>query len=160
MLVRGFTKGDKEIFIKLCEMFYTAGVTLKGFDRGRTIKTFGRVLDRHENLWGYLICDKDEEVPVPIGYALITSYWSNEEGGEVIVLDELFINPISRSKGYGKLFMAWLEDHFSYASSLSLEVLEANTRARELYERMGFKADGYISYDKKLKKGLQNDAKL
>ena len=152
MIVREFVKEDKEIFLELCEMFYGSSAVLRGFDRQMAEKTFSRILDRHENLWGYLFFDK--EANLPMGYALVTSYWCNEAGGEMIVLDEIFLNPISQHKGYAKLFMGWLEEQFSDAAAITLEVLAGNTHAREFYEKIGFTPDGFISYEKKTGKHI------
>src|SRR5437763_1338331 len=36
------------------------------------------------------------------GYALLISFWSNELGGEVIVIDELYVLLSFRSQGHGR----------------------------------------------------------
>src|SRR5581483_7011657 len=36
------------------------------------------------------------------GYALLISFWSNELGGEIIVIDELYIRPAYRGRGHGR----------------------------------------------------------
>ena len=131
-------------------MFYEGRAAQHCYEQAVAEKTFARIMDHHENLWGYMFIDKDHDRA--IGYALVTSYWCNEEGGEVIILDEIFLNPIERHKGYARIFMNWLEEQFSGAAALTLEVLETNERARAFYERAGFAPDGYISYTKKLKK--------
>lgn len=150
MRVREFIREDKKAFLELCERFYESGSTVLGFNKAIAEKTFLRVLDHHENLWGYLFTDEDTGSLV--GYALTTSYWSNEEGGDVIVLDEIYIDPVNRHKGYAHIFMNWLDEHFCDAAAITLEVLESNTRACKFYEKAGFKPDGYISYSKKIKR--------
>jgi ribosomal protein S18 acetylase RimI-like enzyme len=67
-------------------------------------------------------------------------------------LDEIFLNPINRHKGYAESFVNWLDEEFSFAAALSLEVLPENKQAIRFYEKAGFVPDGYISYDKKIKK--------
>lgn len=150
MIVREFTKEDKEAFFTLCRDFYMSGSTLYEYEHSVAEKTFLRVMDHHENLWGYMFVDKDTNLP--IGYALVTSFWSNEEGGDLIYLDEIYLNPIDRSKGYASAFMEWLETHFPDAAALTLEVHADNAKAIRFYERAGFKPDGYISYTKRITK--------
>lgn len=149
MLVREFETADRQVFIELCKKFYETGVALRGYDEKITEKTFSRIMDRHENLWGYLLVAADTKNN--IGYAIITSYWSNEEGGDVIVLDELFIDVTERKKGYAKLFLQWLEENFKSASAITLEVLTSNHSACELYSKAGYTPDGYTTYTKSIR---------
>jgi ribosomal protein S18 acetylase RimI-like enzyme len=133
----------------MCGEFYQANATLHKYSETTARKTFLRVIEKHENLWGFIILDKDSQTPV--GYSLITSYWCNEEGGDVLIIDEIFIKPYNRHKGYGRLFMEWLEKHFQdEAVSVTLEVLTTNDNAKALYEKEGFSPDGFVTYTKYL----------
>src|SRR5919197_769491 len=38
----------------------------------------------------------------PSGYALLIAFWSNELGGNICEVDELFVLPEYRSQGFGK----------------------------------------------------------
>ena len=79
------------------------------------------------------------------GYALLISFWSNELGGEVCDVDELFVVPELRNQGYGtSLFDAIARGELwpTPAVALELGVTPGNTRARRLYERLGFTAVG------------------
>jgi len=38
----------------------------------------------------------------PSGYALVIAFWSNELGGHICEVDELFVVPGRRSQGHGK----------------------------------------------------------
>lgn len=92
MHVRYFSESDKEIFLELCREFYNSHATLRPYDESVAEKTFRHVIDHHENLWGYLIYES-EESDSAAGYALLTTYWCNEEGGNVLLLDELYTVP-------------------------------------------------------------------
>jgi len=73
------------------------------------------------------------------GYALLVSYWSNEWGGVVLLLDELFVDKQFRGRGIAKAFLKYLEHERPFgAVVVALEVSSHNTRARALYESMGF----------------------
>ena len=77
------------------------------------------------------------------GYALLISFWSNELGGDVCTIDELFAEPAHRGSGHAtQLFQAlsgrtepWMEN----VAALSLETTPANTRALRFYQRLGFR---------------------
>ena len=78
------------------------------------------------------------------GYALLVSVWSNELGGEVCVIDEMYVDPAARGQGHGtRLVRALASGEVPWAGqavALALEVIPGNERARRLYERLGFES--------------------
>ena len=147
MQIKEFEKKDKDVFLRLCNEFYSSNATLKPYNALAAAQTFDRVVERHENLWGYLFTDK--ETLQPIGYALVSSYWCNEEGGNILVLDELYICPTSRHHGYGGAFLKWLENEFrDRATEITLEVLNTNQGAQTLYKKDGLEPDGFVTFTK------------
>ena len=144
-----FKRKDKAPFLALCRDFYNAGATLRPYNEKNALATFRRVIERHENLQGYMLIDKTTRKN--IGYALVSSYWCNEEGGNVIVLDELYISPDSRHNGYVSLFLKWLEKHCgNYARAITLEVLTTNQTAQSIYRKDGMEPDGFVTYTKNI----------
>lgn len=80
-----------------------------------------------------------------LGYALLIPFWSNELGGNLCQVDELFVVPKYRSQGYGgSLFDAIVHGDLwpTPVVGIALGVTPANTRARRFYERLGFAAVG------------------
>jgi ribosomal protein S18 acetylase RimI-like enzyme len=75
---------------------------------------------------------------VVAGYSLLTNYWSNEHGGLVLILDEVFVLPEFRGKGISSQFFKQLFEMPEYVM-VYLEVFPGNTSAFKLYERIGFK---------------------
>jgi GNAT superfamily N-acetyltransferase len=85
------------------------------------------------------------QTPVHLaGYALLCSFWSNELGGEVCIIDELFIAPSARGRGAATELVQGLCERrwpwFRDAVAVELEVTPSNARARQLYERLGFRS--------------------
>jgi GNAT superfamily N-acetyltransferase len=78
------------------------------------------------------------------GYALLCSFWSNELGGEVCIIDELYVSSEQRGQGAAGALVRGLVDGslpwFADAVAIELEVTPDNLRARALYERLGFVA--------------------
>lgn len=79
-----------------------------------------------------------------VGYALLISFWSNEFGGEICALDELFIMPDYRSQGHASQLITMLSGDPGElwprrAPALVLETRRANAGSRKLYERHGFR---------------------
>ena len=73
------------------------------------------------------------------GYALLIPYWSNEFGGTLLFVDEMFVIPEARNRGIGRSFFRYLEEVRPFdAVALALEVSPSNAGARRLYESLGF----------------------
>lgn len=79
------------------------------------------------------------------GYALLMAFWSTELGGEVCEIDELFVAPEHRGQGHGRSLVTLVAAADLWPTpivAISLIVTPGNTRARQLYERLGFAAVG------------------
>ena len=80
------------------------------------------------------------------GYALLVPFWSNELGGCVCEVDELFVQEGFRSRGIGTSLFEAIAAGVLFADervvALALGVSSGNPRARALYERLGFRAIG------------------
>lgn len=73
-----------------------------------------------------------------IGYSILVYYWSNEYGGNILCIDELFIKEEYRNKGIGSLFIKFFEEKGN-AVALQLETTPSNDRVFNYYQRLGFK---------------------
>lgn len=74
-----------------------------------------------------------------VGYAIVIHFWSNEYGGDILDIDELFVKPAWRGRGIGAAFIRHLIDRAGASVvGLQLEVSPANTRAAGFYGREGF----------------------
>ena len=77
------------------------------------------------------------------GYAFLVPFWSNEQGGAICEVDELYVHPERRGEGVGStLFGAIDAGRFGAFVGTALGVTPGNVRARRLYERLGFRAVG------------------
>ena len=79
------------------------------------------------------------------GYALLISFWSNEFGGETCAIDELYVEPEFRGRGFATQLIQNLASGDSRiwprrATMISVEAYRTNPRAKALYERLGFEA--------------------
>ncbi len=73
------------------------------------------------------------------GYALLIPYWSNEFGGTLLFIDEIFVEETFRGQGIARSLFEFVATTRPFdAVALALEVAPYNTRARALYERVGF----------------------
>ena len=73
------------------------------------------------------------------GYSLLIPYWSNEFGGTLLYVDEIFVVEKVRNHGIATHFFGFLDSERPFdAVALALEVSAGNARARKLYESLGF----------------------
>lgn len=72
-----------------------------------------------------------------IGYAILVHCWSNEYGGNIVNIDELYVTEAYRSKGVATGFIEFA-GRLEKTVALQLEVTPSNQRALTYYERMGF----------------------
>jgi GNAT superfamily N-acetyltransferase len=93
-------------------------------------------LERHPEKGTIWVIEQDHQI---IGYGVLINFWSNECGGNILTIDELYVAKAMRGQGVGADFVRHLIQRKLYhAVALRLEVTPANARARRLYERLGF----------------------
>jgi ribosomal protein S18 acetylase RimI-like enzyme len=85
--------------------------------------------------------DKTENA-APVGYIVLCFGYSLEWLGRDAFVDEFYLLPDYRGRGWGRKTMAFLEDaaRSLKVTALHLEVMQQNTNALELYRKLGFEA--------------------
>jgi ribosomal protein S18 acetylase RimI-like enzyme len=86
-----------------------------------------------------------------VGYAIVIYHWSNEYGGDIAFVDELFVKPGWRGKGIGSSVL----EHIAAAKTrvfkgVQLEVHPANEKAPAFYRSQGYSSLKNRSLFKKL----------
>ncbi|QNI30481.1 GNAT family N-acetyltransferase [Alloacidobacterium dinghuense] len=75
------------------------------------------------------------------GYALLIAFWSNEFGGDICEVDELFVIPQHRNQGHGSALFAGIVQGELWPGAITAVALGTtrdNAAARRLYARLGF----------------------
>jgi len=77
-----------------------------------------------------------------VGYSILIFYWSNEYGGNIVFIDELFTKTDHRNQGIATKFIHTLiEGKLTYLRDLKgvqLEVTPSNEKALNYYQKLGF----------------------
>ena len=137
--MRRITEKDREIFLKLASEFYNSEAVLEPIPFENHIKTFEELM-RSDDYIDCYIFEHDNNIA---GYGLITKTFSQEAGGLVVWVEELYILKDYRSYGLGTEFFKYLENKIP-AARYRLEVDENNNRATKLYSRLGYEILPYI----------------
>lgn len=77
------------------------------------------------------------------GYITLGWCFSVEQGGRFVLLDELYLTPAARGRGWGRQALALARDWAAAqgAAVIRLEVNHHNARARKLYLSAGYRDD-------------------
>jgi len=69
------------------------------------------------------------------------------DDGEIMVLHCLAVDPSEKHKGYGREFVAFYEGYARQhgCTVLRMDTNETNTRARNMYNRLGYEESGIVS---------------
>lgn len=85
------------------------------------------------------------------GYAILIPYWSNEYGGVIVFVDELFVTPAARRHGIARGLFDFIErDRPFDPVAVMLEVSPGNHGARRLYDGVGLQARQYLTLARRL----------
>ena len=138
--IRFFEEQDREAFIEMADAFYHGPGVLHEISRDHFADTFQKLMDRDPFLGGYMIRYEQKDA----GYCLLSFTHTNEGGGLVVWVEELYIRPEFRGH---KLAEKALRELFKLydpkAARYRLEVTEDNKIAKKIYYKLGFKMLDY-----------------
>lgn len=132
---RAFRPDDADAVAALIFGLYREDHSIKEMSLDKIQRTFDH-LRAHPALGQVVVFDAGGEVA---GYSILINFWSNEYGGNILYVDELYIRADHRGRGMGTAFLRRVAaGDFGPAVALQLEVTGGNLEARRLYERLGF----------------------
>ena len=148
-MVREITAADRQLYTKLASEFYSTDAVLYNIPASHIEATFNEMMRSSEYAEGFILETGGEAA----GYALLAKTFSQEAGGIVLWIEELYVRSEYRSKGLGSEFFAFLEQNRP-AARYRLEIEPENERAADLYARRGFVSLPYCQMikDTKMKK--------
>ncbi|MBB6093315.1 ribosomal protein S18 acetylase RimI-like enzyme [Povalibacter uvarum] len=141
MQIRAATPADLGVLIELMRGYYRDDGL--GFDAEESGAVMARLLN--EPQWGRVWLGEVDGGAV--GYVALCIGFSLELGGNDAFVDEVFVLPDHRGRGYGRQLVEFLIARAGELNirALHLEVDQANTAAQQLYESLGFrKRDRYF----------------
>jgi len=141
---RKYKVEDQDEFSQMVIDFYKEVPTNKHPNQASALKTINELTTFTEK--GQIILFEQEGVI--IGYSILIFFWSNEYGGNFVNIDELYVKEEFRSQGIAQQFFEHLkETPPKHAVALQLEVSPKNTKAHDLYQKMGFEPHENIVLD-------------
>jgi ribosomal protein S18 acetylase RimI-like enzyme len=88
-----------------------------------------------------------EDNGISVGYFVLAFGYSFEFGGRIIMLDEMYVDPSARGKGYAKAMIDFTEQFArdNDCKSVYMVTTQSNEYARNLYRKYGY--SDMIRYD-------------
>ena len=134
-----FDAAHREAYLAMARDFYASDAVDHPIPPAQMERTYDQVLAGSPYVAGYLFSHQGRIA----GYALLMKTWSQEAGGIVVWVDEIYVAPEARGAGLGTAFFQALPSLFPEAAAFRLELEPDNQKARALYGRMGFSPLGY-----------------
>lgn len=138
--MRDLLPDDRKVFLSMVKSFYLSTAVAHNVDSRNFEKTFEAALSQSPFIRAFMIEDKG----VPAGYAILSFTHSNEAGGMVVLIEELYISETCRGKGLGRKFFEFLEQEYPLAKRFRLEVRKTNKKAMALYDGLGYNVLDYV----------------
>jgi len=145
-MVRKATTNDKAKYIKMATTFYNSNATAHPVPLDFITETFDTLLSC--NIYGDIfVYEENNEL---LGYLLTAKSWSQEGGGVVCWIEEIYIENDHRGKGIGTKMLRYVLENI-VAERFRLEVEPENLGAVKLYKSLGFEFMDYNSMVKEVR---------
>ncbi len=142
---RPIKAADREEYLAMATAFYNTNAVMHPIPRSHMEATFDELM-RADTYTACHICQTADGI---IGYALLAKTFSQEAGGHVLWIEELYLKEGYRHQGLGRAFFNDLLTTLPpEIKRVRLEVERENEGAVKLYESLGFE---FLEYDQMIK---------
>ena len=147
MIIRKLQKADFDDVLSMMLVFYASDALLIHPGEAVLRKTLTDALRETP----YLEAFGFEENGQLTGYGMVAMSYSTEAGGLCAWIEDIYIQPEHRGKGYGTRFLAFVKERYQdRVARIRLEAEPENERAMAVYRKAGFEILGYTQLVKEL----------
>ena len=140
-MIRRLQPKDRAHYLAMAHAFYAGPAVDHPIPDAYLARTFEEMMRSDPYAEGYLF----EEAGTVQGYALLAKTWSQEAGGMVLWIEEIYVLPQFQGHGIGQAFFDYLRRE-KRPARFRLETEPDNQRAKALYRRQGFAPLHYDSF--------------
>lgn len=142
--IKRFDVLDASILEEMMIKFYTGPAVLHKIDK-KNIQNTIAILGQGSPFTDAFIIKLREEVA---GYVLLSFTYSNESGGQVVWIEEIYIDKKFRGKQLSKALLNHILREYHSASRFRMDVVSDNDVSMNLFTSFGFEKLDYIQYIK------------
>ncbi len=140
MTIRPLQPSDFEEVLSMMLPFYASEALLIHPEESVLRRTLTDALSGNPYLEGYGFAVEGGLA----GYSLLAKSYSTEAGGPCVWIEDIYIRPEYRGKGFGTSLLQFVTDRYrGQAVRIRLEAEPDNARALRLYKDSGFRELGY-----------------
>ena len=147
MIIRKLEQADFDTVLSMMLVFYASDALLVHPSEEVLRKTLTDALADTP----YLEAFGFEENGILAGYGMVAMSYSTEAGGLCAWIEDIYIAPEYRGKGFGTSFLAFVKNRYeNRVARIRLEAEPENVRAMAVYRKAGFEVLGYTQLVKEL----------
>lgn len=140
MTIRPLTHADFDCVLSMMVTFYASDALLVHPEEAVLRKTLTDALAGTPYLEAFGF-EADGHLA---GYGMVATSYSTEAGGLCAWIEDIYIEPEHRGKGYGSRFLDFVWDRYrNRVARIRLEAEPENERAMAVYRKAGFEILGY-----------------
>lgn len=141
MVIRAIQHQDRDKFMELIDGFYHSEAVLHPVDTKNYDITFSRCVNGDP----FTSCFVYEDEGTVQGYILLSFAYSNEVGGMVVWIEEIYVAESMRGMKVGTKLLCYVHEKYKdSAKRFRLEATRGNSRAIKLYKSMGYEILDYM----------------
>ncbi|MBQ8449015.1 MAG: GNAT family N-acetyltransferase [Clostridia bacterium] len=141
MVIRKLTAADREAYVDMAKDFYASPAVLENIPEENITRSFEEFTGGTP-FGDAFIFEENGEV---MGYGVLSYTYSQEAGGKVVWLEEIYVCRECRGRGLGSEFIDFVLANVP-AKRYRLETEPENEAAARLYFRKGFELFEYVNY--------------
>ena len=141
MKIRKITQTDKTVYTEMAKDFYSSPAVLENIPEENILTSFDLFLTGTPYGDAFIFESEGQTV----GYGVLAYTHSQEAGGRVVWIEEIYVKDEYRGRRFGSEFLEFAKKNIP-ARRYRLETEPENERAAALYRRHGFEHFEYVNY--------------
>ena len=141
MIIRKINSADREKYVAMAKDFYSSPAVLENIPEENITRSFLEFTGGTPFGDAFIF----EENGSIVGYGVLAYTYSQEAGGKVVWLEEIYVCREHRGRGLGSEFIDFVLKEIP-AARYRLETEPENEAAARLYIRKGFELFEYVNY--------------